>query len=72
MFNNPIGVEGARVILQSAVNNEACQAIIVIDDEYRRDSEVQTLMKWKTGGGCGWLSCMMYDNCYYGNRVGGN
>ena len=41
---NAIGVEGARVILQSAVNNEACQAYISIEDEYIRNSEVQTLM----------------------------
>ena len=44
MIGNAIGVEGARVILQSAVNNEACQANIRIDDEYSRDSEVKTLM----------------------------
>ena len=41
---NPITTEGARVILQSAVNNEACQAYIYIDNEYIRDSEVKTLM----------------------------
>ena len=44
MFGNAIGVKGARVILQSAVNNEACQADIDIDDEYSIDSEIQTLM----------------------------
>ena len=44
MNDNDIGVEGARVILQSAVNNEACQADIWIDDEYSRDSKVKTLM----------------------------
>ena len=44
MYYNAIGVEGARVILQSAVNSEACRADIRIDDEYSRDSEVQTLM----------------------------
>ena len=45
MINNAIGVEGARVILQLAVNNEACQAYIIgIDYEYSRYSEVQTLM----------------------------
>ena len=42
MFNNAIGDEGARVILQSAVNNEACQTNIDIDDEYSRESEVAT------------------------------
>ena len=41
---NAIGVEGTHVILQSAVNNEACQAHIHIDDDYIRDSEVQILM----------------------------
>ena len=49
LHSNPITIEGALVILQSAVNNDACQAYIVIDDEYRSESEVQTLMK--TGGG---------------------
>ena len=44
MRGNAIGVEGARVILQSAINNEACQANIRIDNEYSRDSEVETLM----------------------------
>ena len=44
MFDNVIGNEGAHDILQSAVNNEACQANIHIDNEYSRDSEVQTLM----------------------------
>ena len=44
MRDNDIGVEGALVILQSAVNNEAFQAYIEIDDEYSGDSEVQTLM----------------------------
>ena len=41
---NDIGVEGACVILQSAVNNEACQAFIRNSYGYSRDSEVQTLM----------------------------
>ena len=44
MGDNAIGVEGARVILQSSVNNKACQADIEIDNEYSSDSEVQTLM----------------------------
>ena len=43
MYNNAIGVEGACVILQSAVNNEACQADIRFDF-YAYGSEVQTLM----------------------------
>ena len=41
--SNAIGVEGACVILQSAVNNEACQADISINNEYQRDSEIRTL-----------------------------
>ena len=44
LTRNPITAEGACVILQSAVNNKACQAYIHIDDEYIRDSEVKTLM----------------------------
>ena len=42
--NNPMSAEGAHVILQSAVNNETCQADITIDNKYRGDSEVQKLM----------------------------
>ena len=41
---NTIGVEGACVILQSAVNNEACQVVIKITDNYKGDNEVRTLM----------------------------
>ena len=42
--DNFIGIEGAHVILQSAVNNESCQAYIWIDDKYSIDSKVRTLM----------------------------
>ena len=42
--DNPITTEGAHLILQSVVNNKACQVDISIDDEYWRDSEVQTMM----------------------------
>ena len=38
--NNPITTEGAHVILQSALNNEASQVDIWFDKEYR-DSEVR-------------------------------
>ena len=54
LTSNAITTEGARLILQSAVNNKACQAHIIIDDEYRSDSEVWTMMnslqvrKWMT------------------------
>ena len=44
LHNNVITTEGARLILQSAVNNEAGQAHIVIDDRYNSDSEVRTMM----------------------------
>ena len=42
--NNPITTEGAHLILQSAVNNKACQVDIGIHYEYCSDSEVQTMM----------------------------
>ena len=44
LCNNPITTEGAHLILQSAVNNKACQVVIGIDYEYWRDSEGQTMM----------------------------
>ena len=44
LYDNPITTEGAHLILQSAVNNKACQVDIRIDNEYWRDSEVQTMM----------------------------
>ena len=43
LLDNPITTEGAHLMLQSAVNNKACQVHILIDDEYQRDSEVQTM-----------------------------
>ena len=44
LHNNPITTEGAHVILQSAVNNEASQVRLVIYDDYK-DSEVQRMLK---------------------------
>ena len=44
LYDNPITTEGAHLILQSAVNNKACQVVITIDYEYWRDSAVQTMM----------------------------
>ena len=41
---NPITTEGAHLNLQSAVNNEACQADIKIDDDYSSNSRAQMLM----------------------------
>ena len=43
LTGNPITTEGAHLILQSAVNNKACQVNISIDREYERDSEVHTM-----------------------------
>ena len=40
LYDNPITTEGAHLILQSAVNNKACQVNISIAYEYLRDSEV--------------------------------
>ena len=42
LYGNSITTEGSRLILQSAVNNKACQANIYVDDW--RDSEVDTMM----------------------------
>ena len=42
--DNPITTEGAHLILQSAVNNKACQVDISINYEYERHSEVETMM----------------------------
>ena len=39
---NPITVEGARLVLQSAVNNGVCEEVYV-DDDYRTYSEVQKI-----------------------------
>ena len=44
LYGNFITTEGARLLLQSAVNNEACQVNITIDDKYSSDSEVQRMM----------------------------
>ena len=44
LIGNPITEDGAHRILQSAVDNEACQVDMEIDDEYESD-EVQAMMK---------------------------
>ena len=44
LWGNFITTEGARLILQSAVNNKACQVDIQIDNEYKSDSEVKRMM----------------------------
>ena len=40
---NPITVEGAYLILQSAIDNGVCEEV-VIDYEYKEDNEVQKMM----------------------------
>ena len=44
MYANDITTTGARLILESAVNSKACQANIWINDDYKRNSEVQRMM----------------------------
>ena len=44
MTGNDVTTEGARLILQSAVKNKDCQVDIVMDDEYKGDSEVRKMM----------------------------
>ena len=50
---NPITVEGARLILQSAVDNGVCQEVLIYhnvfsklrgDEDYRNDDEVKRMM----------------------------
>ena len=41
--NNSITVEGAHLILQSAVNNRVCEEV-VIDYEYKEDNEVRKMI----------------------------
>ncbi|XP_065887232.1 leucine-rich repeat-containing protein 74B-like isoform X2 [Dysidea avara] len=43
VFDNPITVEGARLILQSAIDNGVCEEVS-IDGEYDEDNEVQEMM----------------------------
>ena len=42
LMNNPITVEGAALIVNSAVHNTVCQ-YVTIDDEYKND-EIQKMM----------------------------
>ena len=42
-WDNLITVEGARLILQSAVNNNVCEEVL-IDFKYERDNDVQKMM----------------------------
>ena len=43
LLDNLLTTEGAHLILQSAVNNKACQVLTLIDDEYKNDA-VQSMM----------------------------
>lgn len=43
VMGNPITVEGARCIVQSAVHSIACQEVL-IDDDYENDDEVKKMM----------------------------
>jgi len=40
-YDNPVTVEGARLMLQSAVNNGVCEEVQI---DYERDNEVQKMM----------------------------
>ena len=40
---NPLTVEGAHLLLQSAMNNEVCQ-VIIVDKEYKSDDEVNNMI----------------------------
>ena len=42
LFGNPITVDGARLIMKSAVDNGVCE-IVSIDDEYEDDDEVKEM-----------------------------
>ena len=42
LYNNPITVEGALLIVEAAVHHTVCRQV-VIDDEYKND-EIQKMM----------------------------
>lgn len=50
MFSNSITVEGAHLIVKSAVDNKVCQEVIIYDEvidrceDHRNDDEVKRLM----------------------------
>ena len=43
LYGNLITVEGARLVLQSAVNNKVCE-YVSINHDYKSDSEVKKMM----------------------------
>ena len=51
LLDNPITVEGALLIVKSAVDNTVCQRVW-IDDEYKKDKRVKMMMnvlRWRRG-----------------------
>ena len=51
LWNNPITVEGAILIVKSAVDNKVCQ-YLGFDDEYENDEGVKQMMNvlsWRRG-----------------------
>lgn len=44
VWDNPITLEGARLLLQSVVNNKECEQLY-INDEHETDYEVHKMMK---------------------------
>ena len=42
LYGNPITVDGARLIMKSAVDNGVCEYVL-IDDEYEDDDEVKEM-----------------------------
>ena len=43
LWDNPITVDGARLIMKSAVDNGVCE-IVLIDEEYEDDDEVNEMI----------------------------
>ena len=43
LWGNPITVDGARLIMKSAVDNGVCE-VVYIDVEYKNDDQVKEMM----------------------------
>ena len=43
LYGNPITVEGAFLVLQSAVNNRVCKEVTISDD-YKSDSKIKEML----------------------------
>ena len=64
---NPITVEGARLILEAAVNNGICQEVR-IDNEYFSDNEVKKMniiLEERKKNEVGRLLCNVNDFCHF-------